>query len=320
MSLEQENSNATAATVSQPAPQSAPESAPNTAQVSAPTVPGAAPQEQAPAYTPNLEFKVMDNVHTIDKMYAPLLKDQETEKKIRELHEKAYGLDVVKPKYQSLKDEHGALKAEYEKISESLNHLSTFVKNDDLGSFFQALNIPESMVYRYVMNRLQYQDMPPEQKKHYDEYMELKRKNQLLEQQSQQYYQSAESVAAEARSKEVDWLIQSPEYSQAVAEFDARMGQPGAFKNEVYQKAVAIWYQSGQKQDISAKEAVDLVVKSYGLGQQIPAQAPVTPPNVAAVNNMKQKPVIPTIQAGAGSPTKKEIGSIADLRKAAAAL
>jgi hypothetical protein len=69
-----------------------------------------------PVYTPNTKFKVMDKEHEFDAWLAPHIKDAETEKKAKELYEKAYGLDYVKPKYEASQKELEQYKTTYNSL------------------------------------------------------------------------------------------------------------------------------------------------------------------------------------------------------------
>src|SRR5688572_23823320 len=51
---------------------------------------------QTQQYTPNFKFKVLDKEHEIEERFRKLIKDADSEKMIRELHEKSFGIEAIK--------------------------------------------------------------------------------------------------------------------------------------------------------------------------------------------------------------------------------
>jgi hypothetical protein len=110
------------------------------------------PKEVVPnAYKPNFKFKALGKEMEIDKFLHDAIKDAESEKKIRELYEKAHGLDYIKPMRDRLQEENQALVQEKQGMDYQLKALSHFVQTDNMGAFFQALKIPEDKVLKYAL-------------------------------------------------------------------------------------------------------------------------------------------------------------------------
>src|SRR5688500_2643210 len=69
-------------------------------------------QPAAPAYTPDFKVKIKGKEFEIDEMFRGLIKDADSEKKVKEFFEKAYGIDFVKQDRKALKDEHEGFKSQ----------------------------------------------------------------------------------------------------------------------------------------------------------------------------------------------------------------
>jgi hypothetical protein len=91
-------------------------------------------------------------------------------------------------------------------------------------------------------------------------------------------------------------------------EFDQRMGQVGAFREQVILAARTLEMARGQK--VSASQAVNHILTLMGRTSGSHTGAAPIQPGVVASN----KPVIPNIRARGGSPIKKVPTSIDELK------
>jgi hypothetical protein len=273
---------------------------------------GEAPSEAAPSvYNPNFKFKVQDAEHEMDEFIRAAIKDAETEKKARELYQKAYGLDVIKPKLQKTREELESVRGEYTPIKEAIAELRNYVQADDFDNFFRGLNIPENKVMQWVAKKLQYEGLSPEDKKRYDSEVQLRRENLQLQRERETLGSKNHEAETRLLQLELDMVLQAPETNQAMRDFDARLGKVGAFKEYVIQHAQALEASTGRSP--SPKEAVEAVTALVGRIAGQPAQQN-TPPQVASQDQQTKPPVIPNIKSRGGSPVKKTPSSIDDLR------
>jgi hypothetical protein len=286
-----------------------------------PAASGETVKEEAPAYTPNFKFKSYGKEYEIDEMFRGLIKDPETEKKVKSFFERAYGVDVMKSTNQKVKEEFNAFKEQVAQRDKALDTLSSYIQNDDLHSFFQALKIPEEKVLRYALDRVQYRELSPEQRAQVDAQHSERHRAMTLEEQNQMLAQQYQAEAARARGLELDYELNAQEVKAAAEAFDARVGQPGAFKQEVIRRGQYLWHT--EQRDIPARQAIQEVIANYGLnsqqnsfGQAIPAsagasQAPVTP-------TQQIKPTLPNIRGSGTSPVQRVPKTLEDLKKIAA--
>jgi len=269
-------------------------------------------------WNPDYTFKVMDEEKSFDDWIKPVV-NKENYDQIKDLYEKAYGLDHVKAKNSQLKNDVTRLNESEQKLNQqnqSLAYIGSLIQNKDWHNFFTELKIPEQEVMKYALDRVNYQDLSPEQKQEYDGNIESRQRLRTLEQQNQQFQQQLQNQQIQARSSEIDSYLNSPQYSNVVQDFDNRAGQPGSFRNELIRRGQMAYQATGQ--DPTTKQLVDEVVKLYG-GQV--NDGTVNPINQSQQQNVVQtsKPVIPNLRSGGSSPARKLPRSIEDLKKAAAA-
>jgi hypothetical protein len=219
---------------------------------------GGAAGAAAGSFTPNFKFKFMGAdgkaqvEKEIDDFLKPLVKDSETEKKIKELHEKAYGLDFVKADRQTLKETNQKLSDELKNVYGTVEQISGFAKSGDFESFFQALNIPDEAVIRYALFKAQLAQNPQQAQAYQAQRQEFTRA-QALEFQNRQLQQNLEHQSVVARTFELDSALARAEVGSLAQSFDVARGTPGAFRGLVIQIGQM---RAAQGQDISAADAV----------------------------------------------------------------
>lgn len=269
-----------------------------------------APAESA--YSPNFKFKVMDSEHEIEDWIKPVVKNKEIEDKIKDLYLKAYGLDAVKPKYQTLKDDFDQLKQKAQQTDIALETLGRFVKENDFDSFFDGLNIPKNKVLEYALELVKREQWTPEQKAQWEASKQAREAVRYYELQNQQLQQSQQHLAVQQRTFELDMALNQPEAKVVSDVYNTGMSSPDAFRNYCIQIGQAY---AARGEDISAQQAVAEAVR------QIKAMNPVigsgASPNAAQVVQPSSKPVIPNIQGRGTSAVKSTVKSLDDLKKRA---
>jgi hypothetical protein len=269
-----------------------------------------APVVEAPKYSANYKFKVLDKEHEIDEFIRPIIKDADTEKKIKELYEKAYGLDSVKSDRQTLKTELAEYKEKMSQTDAALETLGQYVRQKDFDSFFEGLNIPKQDILQYALQLVQREQMSPEQKAQWEASRQAQQQARYYEVQNQQLMQSQQQFAVQQRTWELQQAIGTPEVKVFADAYNQGMGNPEAFNDYVIQIGQAY---AARGHDIPAQQAVQEAIKHLrainpSLGQSQTATQVVQP---------SSKPVIPNIQGRGTSAVKSTVKSLDDLRKKA---
>ena len=112
--------------------------------------------EEVPApYEPNYKFKVQDKELEFDEWARPLVKDKESEDFFRGVMSKVHGIEHIQAKRDELRQTLETDQATRGQLDQSLKTLSHYVEKDNMDAFFQALQIPEDQIIRYVAKRIQ---------------------------------------------------------------------------------------------------------------------------------------------------------------------
>ena len=270
---------------------------------------------QVPPYQPNFKLKVMDQEKEIPEEFRSLIKDADTEKKVREVFEKAYGLDFAKPKHEAVQQTLTQLQAEHNYVLGSVQEAKELYQRGDLDGFFEKLAIPPQRILQYAMEKLHYQELPPDQKALIDARRTAERQNLELQKTNATYQRQMQEQVVQARQFALNTELARSDVKSIADTFDQRAGKPGAFMREVINRGQLAWFQSQGKVDLTPGQAIEQVIQLYGLQatQAQPAGASVTPP---ASGGQQKVTTIPNVGSGkSAAPLKQKFKSIVDLKK-----
>jgi len=258
-------------------------------------------------YTPNYKFNVHDNEFEFDEVVKPLVTSKEVEDHLRTLYAKGYGIDEVQKARDSWSEKYKTIEGQYNSITSSLAEASEYLNKGQLDKLFKSIGVPEDQVYKFVMDKLNYRDLSPEQKKVYDSYQELETQADLLRKQNELLQQQYESTTVQTRSRELESVLARPDIKPIMDAYDSEVKSPGAFRQEVINRAIAEWQLNGE--DITADKAVSRVMTL--IGNRFQSNQTGLDQGVVA------KPIIPNVHSRAVSPARKIPKSIDDLKKLA---
>jgi hypothetical protein len=290
-------------------------STPEVAVSSAPEAASAAPA--AEAWSPNYKVKAYDNEYEIPENFRSYI-NQENEKNFKEVFERSFAFDTIKQKYKDAQTKYQDVNGKYDTISKNLDKLSKYVQGGDFDSFFGSINIPEADIQKWIYNKLQIQSLPQDQQQLYTKNSEYQKQLSNMQEQYEEmqsklgeFESYKQEQAIQQRHSELDSAIVNSEYKSLAESYDARVGQPGAFKNEVILRAAAVANATGK--DLSVQEAVQEFAKLVAWNNQNGVQAG----GVAQKGN--SRPTIPSVSGKASSPVAPQVKTIEDLKKLAKA-
>lgn len=236
---------------------------------------------EVPAFTPNYKFKVMDKEHEMDEFVRGAIKDADSEKKLKELYEKAYGLDVIKPRFQGLRETHQTVLKENQGYKQSIEQLSSQYQRGDLDGFFKTLGVPEEKILQWIVDKANYQQLEPHQRQMVDAKTQAENQAYQLQQENQSLTQRQQNLEIQARAQTLQIALERPETSSFVQRFEEKAGKQGSFIQEVIAHGERTYYASGGKTDLSPEQAIKDVMERWSpfLGPESPKQAPFIPAN-----------------------------------------
>ena len=267
--------------------------------------------EQVPAYEPNFSYKYAvegskQEEKEFDDLFRGIIKDADSEKAVRELHERAYGLDFVKKDRDDLKTKYTDVHTAHEEQTKALQVAGSYVKHKDFGSFFKVMGIPQHDVLQWAVELAQYHQMSPQEQQVYNNQLSERQRLADLEYQNNQMSTNYQQMATQQRAFELDTVLSRPDVQDVVGSFDNRMGRSGAFREEVIKRGQMYAHQG---QDVSAQQVVTELI---GLVGHVAQDAP---PQAAQQEQPQKKPVIPNITGKGTSPVKRVPKSVEDLQK-----
>jgi len=280
--------------------------------------PSLSPEESAgaaavPEFKPSHKFRHKDKELDFEDWAKSAAKDAKTEERIRELYQKAAGLDDSKQDRQTLKSELAEAKERIATTDRAIETISGYARERDWDSFFEALSIPKNEVLQYALQLVQREQMPPDQRAQWESARQAQQAAKYYELQNQQLQQSQQQFKVEQRELQLQTELSKPDISQVATAYNVGMGDDGAFREFVIRIGQA---HAVQGRDISPAEAVQEAVRHLramnpGMGAQAVAQAAEAPLKVVQPSS---KPVIPNIQGRGTSPVKQVVKSLDDLR------
>lgn len=293
-------------------------------------------QKDAKKFEFNPKYTAVSKEYELPKWAQAAIKDPETEKEIKDVFEKAMGLEHVKARSQEREGQFQELKTNFEGMYSGVQDLRDIYAEATkeggnillMEDFFKRLKIPNSVVAQYIHQRLQYEELDPQQRQAYDQHLNTQRRAKTLEQQNQGFQNSAVEAQSRAIGLELQSVLARPDIAPLVQNFENMPGRnQGAFWEAVKEEADYHWYKSQGKEVLPPEEAVKKVISRYGLSaspqapqtqtlqNSLPPQSQAQQPSVQ-VSPHRDVPTIPTIAAKASaSPMKTKPRSIDDLRK-----
>ena len=260
----------------------------------------------------NPKLKAYDKEYEIPEEFRGLF-NKDNYDKLKDVFERHFAFDTIKDKYKSANEKYTEVSGKYETISKNLDRLSKFVQNGDFDSFFNSIKIPEEAIQKWIYNKIQMRDLPPEQQSLYTKNSEYQRQMMTLQEQYEEMQsklqmmeQAKQEQVIQQRHSELDSTIGSPDYKTLAESYDARVGKPGAFKEEVILRAAAVANATGK--DLSVKEAVAEFAKLVAWNNQNSGQQ-------AVASKGNSRPTIPSVSGKASSPVAPQVKSIDDLKK-----
>lgn len=280
--------------------------------------------EEAPAYNANFKFNVLDKQHEIPKEFQALIKDDKSEKMVREIFEKAYGLDSVKSKAAEVRTERDNLAQENAGIKQSIDGLRSIYQSAastgnwmKLDDFFARLKIPEQHIMQWALTKVNFSNLPADQQQMIKGNIDAEKRAELADQQAREVQTQAQTTGQQLKQLQLDFTLAKPEIKALADSFDAQVGKPGAFREQVINLGNLTWLQ--KKTDLSPEQAAQQVIASLGLKAQAPTapaaaeQGAQVPPAKKVI--VRDAQVIPNIQGRSSSPLKAKPRSIEDLKE-----
>jgi len=280
-------------------------------------------------FKPDYKFKVRDQEIEMDDWVKDLVKDEETFKKVQDLYTRGHGLEIAK-------QERDEFKSKFSDLEQSVNHVAGIANEyykDPANpqhaakvarQFIEALGLPKQMFLQYAIDEVNYQNLPPEQKRYIDNQRQTEMTLAQLQQQNQQLQSQTGNLQSQHYEQLLGYKMADPTIAPIVQEYETRVGRPGAFREMVVQRGIYRERLDGTV--ITPDQAVNEVIQLLGItpggtqtqtgGQMGTSQNQPQQQQVQQPLQQQQKPVLPNVSGqGTASPVKKTYSTLDQIRK-----
>ncbi len=295
-----------------------------------------------PAWEPNFEYtygkfdpqtgKWSDEKAEIPEEVRALIKDEKSEALVKQMWSAADGIDHIKAHRDKFKADYEGLSKYVGDVHQRLQGLEGLLQKGDLDSAFEMMGLHEEKVLKWVHDKLQYMQLEPGQRNLIDAQRDAERRARLAEQNQRAATEQAMTSMARSKAMALDAITERPDLKAVIAAYDQRPGRKPTdptFRDLVINHGELTWHRSGGKIDLSPHEAVEAVLRDYGIAaayggshSQQSQHAQSLPSSHAPAQSQRQPqqpprqtPTLPNVASRASSPTKPVIRTKADLMK-----
>ena len=274
-------------------------------------------KEEKKKYEPNYKYSLKDKELEFDEFLRSAIVDEDTEKKVRDLYQRASGMEYHQGKTKETEQLLHQQTQNYSQVMQKLQEANEAFSRDDLDSVFQVMNIPQEKVLQWLQTKAQYQEMDPDSRRVYDErrnaQIEARTASKQAESMKQQQFQHESASIV----REFELVTKIPQYENYAKAFDDSRKE-GAFRSAVADRG-ELAYMRGKK--ISVEDAIKEVMEVYGAAPaktlKTSADSKGTAENGSSKESRTEPPVIPNVSGRSEAAVSQvpKYKSVADLKK-----
>jgi hypothetical protein len=264
--------------------------------------------EVAAPFVPDWKYKFNGQEKEVDPMFRAIAKDKESLEKLKDFMQRADAVDMHKMKTKEYEEKIG----QYQPTVETVTKLQELYQSGDHERVLQSIGYTDDMLFKIVQEKLNRQQLPPEQKALWEEKQKWSLEKEQLLSENEKYRSQAFQELTTATDYQLDMELGKAEYQGVKDAFDRANGS-GSFKQLVVDRGAYLVDKTGRH--VPPSEVMAAVVKEFSPFVQQNQMAGAAGVHAGA-GTVTQKPkVIPNVGKGGGSPTRSAITSIAQLRK-----
>lgn len=275
-------------------------------------------------YAPDFKYKASGKELEIPEKFRSLITDKESEEEVKKLFGQVGTLDEFRTKNSELIKNLGVSSQEVARFKAGIQTLGKAHAKGDYDAFFKGMNIPQENIFKWVLDKVNYNQLAPEAKAQIDAQRNLQYQNELAQEQVGQGSQRELQLATQMKGMQLDITLGKADVKSMADAFDARVGRPNAFKDAIINHGMSVHALSGGRVDLTPEQAVQDFVQKYGNPSAFAPPKPaagaatVVEPTQAA-NTPNAQPtvkVIPNVSGrGAASPIKQKPRNLEDLKR-----
>lgn len=276
----------------------------------------------APEFTPNYKYKAYGKELEVEEWAKPLI-SKDTQEHFIKLHERAGGFDHLKNNFKELEQKHSVIENNFNQLNQVRHAIVSNISKGNLDQAFQLMDLKDEQIFNYVKQKLEYQQLPPDQKQIVDAYRANLERTEQSQNLALQQKAFAEDIMMQKHELEVMTTFNNPKYASTITDYNTRAGDENAFKNVMTSIGANEFYKTGRHMPVA--EATEAAIKMLMLnpvqaqaiqdqanhGSQIPGNAPSTSQSVKAT----PQPIMRVGKSGGQAPIQQRPKSIDDIKK-----
>lgn len=289
---------------------------------SVPVAPGSPGASDVPViYAPDFKYKAQGKDLEIPEKYRGLITDKESEEELKTLFGKSHTVDEYKSQIDNFKKNLSDTGAVLNQYKTGVQELRGHYQKGDIDTFFQKLNINPEKIYQWVLDKVNYQQLPQDQRAQLDRQRDLQRQAEMAQHQVGQASHREMQLATQVKSMQLEQTLGTGDVKSMADAFDSRVGKSGAFKDAIIEHGKSVWALSNGTVDLTPEQAVASFVQKYGNPSAFSGQASAagaanpSPGNAPSANAAPPVKVIPNVAGRSVSPVKQKPKNLDDLRR-----
>lgn len=269
-----------------------------------------------PEWTPNYKYKAYGKELEVDEWARPLINKDNQEHLIK-LYEKSGGFDHLKTNFKELEQKHSHAENNFNQLNQVRNTIMSNIDKGDLGKAFGVIGLTDDQVFNYVKQKLEYSQLPADQRQIVDHYRTNIESRQQAESMLEQQKRMTEDFMMQKHEFELDRTFSNPKFAPIITDYNTRVGDENGFRNVIQQIGATEFYTTGK--NLPVAEATERAIKMLALNN-----SNETLNQVAQVSNTQTiptqstpapKPIMRVGKGGGVSPIAQQPRSISDLKK-----
>lgn len=265
-------------------------------------------------FQPDYTYKFKGEVKELDDFWRGLIKDPESQKKVRDYIERAEALPDYKEQVKTFEETVNDWKPKVELLETFQNTYNSAKTADDHIDLLNEIGYDVDTLKNLVREVLVREQMPEDQKKYFEQARSSDLEKKQLMTQNEMVRQELNSIRLQTTEQQIGLEFQKPENNSVVSAYESVNGQ-GSFKQLFLERGA--YYSQLEGRHVAPAEVMAKVAKEFapflsrqGEGSPIPTEGS----GQMAVIKPKQAP-IPSVGTRSGSsPTKNAIKSLDDLK------
>ena len=276
----------------------------------------------AAPYNPDFKFKANNKEHEIPEVLRSVIKSEKEEKYLKDIFQKAYGIEPIKERLNSIRGEFQQLQQSYTSIMDQVGEARTAYQRGDMDTVFDTLKISPEKVLQWAVEKVQLSQMPPEQRQALEARRMAEQRAYQLEKQASLSEQQAMQQQAQHLGQMLELVLERPDFNAVAQAYDSRKAKPGSFRELVIRVGESEHALTGKLLTPleAAQKAMEWIGEMPKPAQPAVEATPAPQATATPATPTTKKPTTLPNMANAGArtgsaPAKSKVKTLDDIKK-----